>query len=178
MVALAPERAQMVGAQAATLSCVPRARRPRWVPRVEPLAHEVEDAAHRLVVAAANLLQLDVAHLLELGIGESWVEQHVRDELQRAVQAVADDLRGVAGDVGPRLTPRRAPIASKSSVSWRTSRCSVPWNIMSESRLREPQLILRLLFDSRGELHAEGDRGQARHPLADELQAIGKVWRK
>src|SRR5262249_62172419 len=67
---------------------------------VELLAHEVEDAAHRLVVAATNLLELDRAHLRELGRWEGRMQHDVREELERLLQPRSDYLRRIAGEIG------------------------------------------------------------------------------
>ena len=88
MVARAPEREQVLWLK--LFNALLRAERAAAQARasVELLAHEVEDAAHRLVVAAANLLQLDGAHLLELGLREGRMQQDVREEFQRLLQSV------------------------------------------------------------------------------------------
>ena len=53
-------------------------------------------------------------------------------------------------------------------------RLSRPLEHQIGEQVGQPQLTFRLVADARGELHAEGDGGQAGHALPHHLEPIGE----
>src|SRR5437660_1495383 len=59
---------------------------------VEIRSHQLENAAHRFIVAATNLLQNDAAHLLQLAFRKSGQEQQFVNKVKRGIKLAVDNL--------------------------------------------------------------------------------------
>src|SRR5690349_14525696 len=103
MVARLPECAQIVAGDRLDGLLGAKRAASKWRPDIIALARQIEDTAHRLVIAAANLLKLHSAHLAQLILWKRGIEQHIGDEIEGGVEAAADHLRRVARELDGRL---------------------------------------------------------------------------
>src|SRR5689334_10186264 len=93
LIASLPECQQILALQLIDFLCRAKYGATKGSAFIEIGAYKFEDTAHGFIIAAANLLQYDIAHLLQLFVWKGWCEQEFIHEFERRIEFSVDDLR-------------------------------------------------------------------------------------
>src|SRR5579883_1915429 len=171
-IALSPEVLQVLPLQRMHALVGSELQPAQWSALIKIRAYQIEDTAHRLVVAAANLLQDQVAHLLQLVAGKRRREEQFVKEFKGWVKLAVHDLcpdhcglqaraGAFAGSQGLKCLVEGASIFLF---------CALEEHVFKE--VSKPLLPLWFVDNGCVQLKSEANRAQARHILTNELNAL------